>query len=275
MPDERSGAEASKWISAPEPLCHLSTMALGELLEADLACWAKRVGTNDRLPTDERAQIDARELLGASCAKRRVRDVASRTFDGTEPAGPGQSADLGTTERWTASHGRANRNGPKVPLIGADFVLMKRLRSRRPLTPVDPLVQEEREAQFGRNIEAFIRREFDVIEETMRPDVALDMPGSSWLAGSYQGVEAVSRGVVALRQVFNSDKKLVTFLHEGDQMVVRHAIIVSGPRHEVQMNLGVRIGFDEQGKVATIDVEPADLDLFDYVVNSRLGEPTP
>jgi hypothetical protein len=167
------------------------------------------------------------------------------------------------------------RNGPKVPLVGADFVLMKRLRPRQPLTPVDPWVREEREAQFGRNMEAFIRRDFGVIEETMRPDVALDMPGSFWLAGTYQGFEAVSRGVVALRQVFNSDKRLVTFLHEGDQMVVRHAITVSGPRHDVEMNLGVRIAYDEQGKFATIDVEPADLDLFDYVVNSRLNQPTP
>jgi ketosteroid isomerase-like protein len=140
---------------------------------------------------------------------------------------------------------------------------------------VDPRVQEEREAQFARNMDAFIRRDFSVIDQTMRPDVALEMPGSSWLAGTYQGLDAVSRGVVALRQVFNSDKKLVTFLHEGDQMVVRHSIIVSGPRHDVEMNLGVRIGYDDQGKFATIDVEPVDLDLFDYVVNSRLKEPTP
>jgi hypothetical protein len=152
---------------------------------------------------------------------------------------------------------------------------MKRLRTRRLMTPVDPWVQEEREAQFARNMDAFIRRDFSVIDETMRPDVSLGLPGSSWLAGTYRGLEAVSRGVIALRQVFNSDKKLVTFLHEGDQMVVRHAISVSGPRHEVEMNLGVRIGYDEQGKFATIDVEPADLDLFDYVVNSRLKEPTP
>jgi hypothetical protein len=140
---------------------------------------------------------------------------------------------------------------------------------------VDPRVQEEREAQFARNMDAFIRRDFSVIDQTMRPDVALEMPGSSWLAGTYQGLDAVSRGVVALRQVFNSDKKLVAFLHEGDQMVVRHSIIVSGPRHDVEMNLGVRIGYDDQGKFATIDVEPVDLDLFDYVVNSRLKEPTP
>jgi hypothetical protein len=41
------------------------------------------------------------------------------------------------------------------------------------------------------------------------------------------------------------------------------------------MNLGVRIGYDEQKRFATIDVEPADLDLFDYVVNSRLNGATP
>lgn len=152
---------------------------------------------------------------------------------------------------------------------------MKRLGTRRPVNPVDPRVQEEREAQFARNIDAFIRRDFGVIEETMRPDVTLEMPGSSWVAGTYRGLEEVGRGVVALRQVFNSDTRLITFLHEGDQMLVRHAINVSGPRHDIEMNLGVRIGFDEQGKFATIDVEPADIDLFDYVVNSRLNGTAP
>jgi hypothetical protein len=126
-------------------------MALGELLEADLARGAERVGTNDRLPTDERAEIDARELLGASWAKRRVRDVAGRTLDGTEPAGPGQSADLGTTERWTASHGWRNPGWSSSPLVGADFVLMTKLGPRRPLSQVDPWVREEREAQLRLN----------------------------------------------------------------------------------------------------------------------------
>ena len=143
------------------------------------------------------------------------------------------------------------------------------------MNPVDLRVQEEREAQFARNIDAFIRRDFGVIEETMRPDVTLEMPGSSWVAGTYRGLEEVARGVVALRQVFNSDTRLITFLHERDQMLVRHAINVSGPRHDVEMNLGVRIRYDEQGKFATIDVEPADIDLFDYVVNSRLNGTAP
>jgi hypothetical protein len=89
-------------------LRHLATMALGELLEADLARRAECVGTNDRLATDERAEIQTRELLGASWAQRRVSDVASRTRDGTEPAGLAQSPELATTERWIASRGRAS-----------------------------------------------------------------------------------------------------------------------------------------------------------------------
>jgi ketosteroid isomerase-like protein len=64
---------------------------------------------------------------------------------------------------------------------------MKRLRTRRLTTPVDPSAQGEREAQFARSMDAFIRRDFSVIDENLRPDVALEMPGSSWLAGTYQG----------------------------------------------------------------------------------------
>jgi ketosteroid isomerase-like protein len=36
-------------------------------------------------------------------------------------------------------------------------------------------------------MDAFIRRDFSVIDETMRPDVTLELPGSSWLAGTYRG----------------------------------------------------------------------------------------
>jgi hypothetical protein len=88
---------------APEPLRHLSTMATGELLQSDLTVRAKFVGANDRLPTDERAEIDTREVLSASWTQRRVRDVASRMRDGTEPVVARQSPNLGTAERWTHS----------------------------------------------------------------------------------------------------------------------------------------------------------------------------
>jgi len=30
-----------------------------------------------------------------------------------------------------------------------------------------------------------MRRDFDAIERSMRPDVVIELPGSSWLAGTY------------------------------------------------------------------------------------------
>jgi hypothetical protein len=60
-------------MPASELLRHLSTMTTGELLQSDLTGRAKFVGANDRLPTDERADIDTRELLSASWTHRRVR----------------------------------------------------------------------------------------------------------------------------------------------------------------------------------------------------------
>jgi hypothetical protein len=86
---------------APELLRHLSTVAMGELLQSDLTVRAEFVGANDRLPTDERAEIDTGEVLSASWTQRRVRDVASRMHDGTEPVVARQSPNLGTAERWT------------------------------------------------------------------------------------------------------------------------------------------------------------------------------
>jgi hypothetical protein len=90
-------------MPAPELLRHLSTMATGELLQSDLTGRAKFVGANDRVPTDEGAEIDTREVLSASWTHRRVRDVARRMHDGTEPLIARQSPNLGTPERRTES----------------------------------------------------------------------------------------------------------------------------------------------------------------------------
>jgi hypothetical protein len=94
-------------LSADRRLCDLSTMRPGELLKSDLARRAELVGTNHRLPTYECAEIDARHLLGASWAQRRMRDVASRIPDARDPTVAGQSAHLGTVERRTPAACRA------------------------------------------------------------------------------------------------------------------------------------------------------------------------
>jgi ketosteroid isomerase-like protein len=134
------------------------------------------------------------------------------------------------------------------------------------------LVQDDREARFLVSMRAFVRHDLAVIEANMRPDVVLDLPGASWLAGSYEGLEDVSRCILALRQVLESQESHLSFLHEGDQMVVRHDVQVLGPEHEAAMTLRVRIRFDDEVKMTAILVEPEDLGLFDHVVNTKLGD---
>ena len=53
--------------------------------------------------------------------------------------------------------------------------------------PSETALRAEREAQFIANIGAFMRRDFDAIEGSMRPDVVMELPGSSWLSGTYGG----------------------------------------------------------------------------------------
>jgi hypothetical protein len=129
-------------------------------------------------------------------------------------------------------------------------------------------IQREREAQFIQNVGAFMRRDFEAMEETMRSDVAMEMPGSSWLAGRYQGYEGVSRCIVGFRQVLDADANQITFLHGDDQMLVRFDIEVHGPSHDVNMTLRVRVRYDAGGKWEAIFVEPDDLPLFDHVLNT-------
>ena len=69
-----------------------------------------------------------------------------------------------------------------------------------------------------------------------------------------------------------SNNSEISFLHEGDQMVVRHQVSVLGPRHTAEMVLRQRFTFEGKGgKLASITVEPEDEGLFDYVVQSALG----
>ena len=131
-------------------------------------------------------------------------------------------------------------------------------------------IQVAREAQFVDNMAAFMRRDFKTVEAAWRPDVVMDMPGTSWLAGVHRGFDDVSRCVLGLRHVLASINRRTTFLHAGDQMIVRHDIEVHGPDHVVEMTLRVRVRYDSEGKAASISLEPDDLGLFDHVLNTVL-----
>jgi hypothetical protein len=132
-------------------------------------------------------------------------------------------------------------------------------------------IQGEREAQFIETMGAFMRRDFADIEDTIRSDVVMNLPGSSWLAGSHEGFQEVSRCLLGLRQVLSSDDRRISFLHHGDQMIVRHDSVARGPEHDAEMTLLVRIRYDDAGLARTISMEPEDLGLFDHVLNTRLG----
>ncbi len=107
----------------------------------------------------------------------------------------------------------------------------------------------------------------------MQADVVLQLDGSSPLAGTYRGIEEVGPFVVALRSVLDTGRSSVSFLHAGDQMIVRHQISVHGPSHAAEMVLLQRFTFDgPTGKLARITVEPEDAGLFDYVVQTALGD---
>ena len=133
-------------------------------------------------------------------------------------------------------------------------------------------LQAQREARFVQDVGAFVRRDFEVIERNMRSDVVMQIPGSSWLAGTYRGLADVGRTVLGLRHVLDSSEDHITFLHEGDQMIVRHDIMVHGPKHQVGMTLLIRVRFGADGKSESISVEPSDLGLFDHVLNVALKD---
>jgi ketosteroid isomerase-like protein len=130
----------------------------------------------------------------------------------------------------------------------------------------------EREASFSRLVSAFTRKGYGAFQEAMRPDVELEVPGSSPLAGTRRGWEEVGRYLATLGQVLRSGEKPITFVHEGNRMIVTHVVSVLGPSHAVEMSLVIAVAFDEQGRVAEILVRPDDQMLFDRVLNAALGD---
>lgn len=131
-------------------------------------------------------------------------------------------------------------------------------------------IRQDREARFIEGVGAFIRRDFETMARTMRPDLEMHLPGSSWLAGTYRGPEEVGRCLLGLRQVLESSEDHVTFVHEADRMVVEHDIRLHGPLHDVEMRFSVAMEYDEDERIASVTVEPEDRGLFDHIVQTAL-----
>jgi ketosteroid isomerase-like protein len=135
---------------------------------------------------------------------------------------------------------------------------------------VNPETRHDREAMFLRGVEAFNRRDVRTLEQTMHPDIVMHVPGTSWLAGIYQGPEQVSRCILGLRQILRTSPDNASYLHDEQHMIVTHTLQVQGPLHETEMTFVVAIAFTDDGRVKAVSVEPSDLGFFDHVANTAL-----
>ena len=134
----------------------------------------------------------------------------------------------------------------------------------------DATRRHDREGRVLDGMRAFVRRDFDTFGRSMRPDVEMRLPGTSWLAGVYRGPEAVARCILGLRDVLRSTEERVRFRHGDDHVVMEHDVTLRGPLHEVAMTFTVTVSYDTDERVRAISVEPADLGLFDHVLKSSL-----
>jgi ketosteroid isomerase-like protein len=134
----------------------------------------------------------------------------------------------------------------------------------------DAEIQVEREAVLLELATAYQRRELDIFEAAVRPDMTLTLGGSSRLAGTYVGYDAFGRYLEVLRRVLRSAGRPITFVHEKNEMTFRQVMVVYGPQHDVEMTLAVTILYDDEGKIASFLVLPEDQGLFDHVVDTSL-----
>jgi CheY-specific phosphatase CheX len=82
------------------------------------------------------------------------------------------------------------------------------------------------------------------------------------------GSEAFGHYLEVLREVMSSARKPIRFEHSSREMIFRQVMVVSGPKHDVEMTLVVTFAYDDAGLVESILVEPEDQALFDYVVDT-------
>jgi len=128
-----------------------------------------------------------------------------------------------------------------------------------------------REALYARLVRAFVERDFVTIEQAMREDVVLELPGSSPFSGTHVGYGAVDRYLVGMRHFMRSTEKPIAFDHEGTMMFATYETMVHGPRHLIDdMKLRVEITFDGEERISAVFIQPDDVGLFDHVITEVL-----
>jgi ketosteroid isomerase-like protein len=126
----------------------------------------------------------------------------------------------------------------------------------------------EREGLFARLVGAYMRRDFGVIERSVRPDMVLTFPGSSWVAGTYRGYEEFGRYLLVVRDLIRPAGTQMRFTHAAHHMVITHDIVVSGFDRSAEMDMHMGVHFDDEGKVECVVMELSDESLFDELANT-------
>jgi hypothetical protein len=131
---------------------------------------------------------------------------------------------------------------------------------------------EEHEGIFGHVAIAFMQRDFGLLRQLARSDVVLRLTGTSPLAGTYRGRNAVSGLANTLRRYVTCTPDPIRFAHEEDRMTAHREVAIHGQLHRVDMTLHVSFSFDRSDTISAVLVEPSDPGLFDHVISVEMGD---
>ncbi|HEX6579753.1 MAG TPA: hypothetical protein VF195_02640 [Actinomycetota bacterium] len=130
------------------------------------------------------------------------------------------------------------------------------------------------EGIFGHVAIAFVQGDIGMLRSLTREDVVLTLTGSSPLAGTHHGRDAVAGLAIGLGRYVTCTSHLIRFAHDGDRMTAHRDIAIRGQLHRVEMTLHASFSFDRSDRISAVRLEPSDPGLFDHVISVELGSET-
>jgi hypothetical protein len=131
---------------------------------------------------------------------------------------------------------------------------------------------EAHEGIFGHVAIAFVQGDVGMLRRLAREDVVVTLIGTSPLAGTHHGRDAVVRLAFGLRRYVTCTTHPIRFAHDGERMTAHRDIAISGHLHRVDMTLHVSFSFDPSDTIRSVRIEPSDQGLFDHVLNVEMGD---
>jgi ketosteroid isomerase-like protein len=133
---------------------------------------------------------------------------------------------------------------------------------------------EAHEGIFGHVVIAFVQGDFGMMRSLMREDVVLTLVGSSPLAGTHHGRDAVARLAIGLGRYVMCTSHQIRFAHDGDRMTAHREIAIRAHLHHVEMTLHASFSFDRSDRIGAVQIEPSDPGLFDHVISVEIAGET-